>query len=227
MRAILAAIRPQYFCNILNLIKEIEIRTTAPKEWKDYLSGKTDKKPEPIEVFMYCTQDHRWFLDQCDEPNDKSWFCHDYDEGIPFIGTKKDGTFGRLARDEVSSFNGQVVAKFTLNKVEELTLIMKDGGLYFDSENYKAQSGEINEASQLDNFQLLDYLGTKLGVKGYAWHIDNLVVFDKPMELNEFKVWGIDYPTGIVDPLHDCTVYYKKKLKPLTRAPQSWCYVEV
>ena len=35
---------------------------------------------------------------------------------------------------------------------------------------------------------------------GYAWHIDNLVIFDKPKELNDFGV---------------------------KRSPQSWQFIEV
>ena len=49
MKSILISIKPRHCVNILNGDKKIEVRTTATKEWKDYLSGKTDVMPEPIE----------------------------------------------------------------------------------------------------------------------------------------------------------------------------------
>lgn len=64
----------------------------------------------------------------------------------------------------------------------------------------------------------------------FSWHISNLVIYDKPRELSEFKrvcdgncqsckyaIWqtsGWAYEPYIVD------------CKPMTRPPQSWCYVE-
>lgn len=57
----------------------------------------------------------------------------------------------------------------------------------------------------------------------YGWHISNLVIYDKPRVLNEFRQchrcpFG-DYRNCIQ---HDysCSGEYK-----LTRPPQSWCYV--
>ena len=105
--------------------------------------------------------------------------------------------------------NGKVVARFWCDKVEPTNNFYEE---------------EICSLACISKQEYFDYLGYD---DGYAIHITNLEIFDKPKELSEFKVWGIDYPTGIIDPLHDCNVYYKKKLKPLTRAPQSWCYVEI
>ena len=51
----------------------------------------------------------------------------------------------------------------------------------------------------------------------YGWHISDIKIYDEPKELGEFYTEGkseIDYKG---DWLND---------KPLTRPPQSWCYVE-
>lgn len=48
----------------------------------------------------------------------------------------------------------------------------------------------------LTSLQFIDYLGIK---NGYGWHISALQIYDKPRELSEFGI---------------------------SRAPQSWCYVE-
>ncbi|MGN1303746.1 MAG: ASCH domain-containing protein [Oscillospiraceae bacterium] len=42
----------------------------------------------------------------------------------------------------------------------------------------------------------------------YGWHISNLLIYDKPKELNEF-----------------CKIIGSSEYEPLTRPPQSWCYV--
>ena len=62
----------------------------------------------------------------------------------------------------------------------------------------------------LTDKQIIDYLGN--GVTGYAWHISNLKIYEKPKKLSDF--------TGIK------TMRYGFELRALERPPQSWCYVE-
>ena len=54
MRQILMPIKPEGVERILSGEKTLEIRKTAPKEWIDYIKGKTDEKPDPTTVFLYC-----------------------------------------------------------------------------------------------------------------------------------------------------------------------------
>lgn len=56
MKSIMMSIRPEWVAKIFRGEKEYEVRTTAPKEWKDYLAGKTNKIPDPMIVYIYCTQ---------------------------------------------------------------------------------------------------------------------------------------------------------------------------
>lgn len=56
MRAFLISIRPQWVEKILNREKIYEIRRTIPKEWKEYLEGKTSIKPAPSKWYIYCTK---------------------------------------------------------------------------------------------------------------------------------------------------------------------------
>ena len=71
----------------------------------------------------------------------------------------------------------------------------------------------------------------------YGWHISDLVVYDEPKELSKFKAICKHYDDGRCG---DCEYYdyannesYRYEecavdgLKPITRPPQSWCYVEV
>ena len=55
----------------------------------------------------------------------------------------------------------------------------------------------------LSGLTIEEILGYSNGKDIYGWHISKLVIYDKPRELSDFV----------------CR-------KPLTRPPQSWCYVE-
>lgn len=70
----------------------------------------------------------------------------------------------------------------------------------------------------------------------YGWHISDLVIYDKPKELSEFATFcnkNVNRCANCEHYLFDnddlngyrrwCGVYRRK---PLTRPPQSWCYVE-
>ena len=54
------------------------------------------------------------------------------------------------------------------------------------------------------------------GEMGYGWHITDLVIYDEPRELGDFKRW-VDRSKG--QRYHEDMLY-------LQRPPQSWCYVE-
>ena len=208
MKAILKSIRPQHVSNILNGDKIIEIDKSAPKEWKDYLSGKTDKKPEPREVYIYCTK------------------LVPYGYGCMFdeLSKKYETTFCNDGKD-LPNLTGKVVAKFTLNKVEEIYW-KQDLSNPYVSDNYNLETDtlkewELRNKSCLESEELEDYLGfddSEFKALGYAWHIDNLVIFDKPKEISEFLCFGKS--------LNYKGIKTYPNFHRLTKAPQSWCYVE-
>ena len=82
--------------------------------------------------------------------------------------------------------------------------------------------------------ELNDYLGNK---NGCAIHISNLVIFDKSKELSEFhkvgyldKIKPIKVRPNLKDAYKSFEPIYNKVIEKdykLTKAPQSWCYVEV
>lgn len=84
--------------------------------------------------------------------------------------------------------------------------------------------------------ELLEYAGNK---NLYGWHISDLVIYDKPKELSEFKPicrWMNDDFSCMYrkvgcskvkfDMNPDNTVNFATCTKRLSKAPQSWCYVE-
>ena len=91
------------------------------------------------------------------------------------------------------------MAKFTLNKVKPC---------------YEFYIVEICQLACISQDELYKYAdGWWKTDDLYAWHIDNLVIFDEPKELSEFRTCFNDF--------------YKRKPHPLMKAPQSWQFVEI
>ena len=115
----------------------------------------------PIDVYIYCTKEEELFYNT----HTQKWFV-----------AKNRKNLKRLS-------NGVVIAKFTLNKVEEIKPKIKLG-LLSTYGTYETETLVINPL--LDkcclSFEELDlYLNWNIG---YAWHIDNLEIFDKSIELD-------------------------------------------
>lgn len=190
MKAILISIKPEWVAKILNGEKTIEIRKTMPK------------CDLPVDVYIYCTKG-----------KDKLEYC-DINEGC------------WSANDGGDYYNGKVVAKFTLNKVEEIVNV--DGEELIDLPVYRmlkykdlwhaeySSGTELVEGSCLSREELHKYLNNKTG---YAIHISDLEIFDKPKELSEFKI-----PCDFKCPKLGCS--YCHKNTKLTKAPQSYCFIE-
>lgn len=113
--------------------------------------------------------------------------------------------------------DGKVVARFWCDKVEDVKFNMDYvfGGLY-NTQSYSNEKCFERDCclsqKELDNY--LNKNNNKRDKVGVAIHITKLKIFDKPKELKEFTPRYEDR----------AGVYYGY---PLTRAPQSWCYVEV
>ena len=195
MRNILISIKPEHCCNILNKDKILEIRTTCPMEWKKYLDGKTSIKPEPCKVYIYETK-AKWFKPYHNSYINKTNYL-EYE--------------GR----------GKIIAEFILNEVEKLenTILPTIPTCVYLTKT-KRYASAVEKASCLSQDKIYTYLR---GRDGYAWHIDDLITYDKPKELSEFSVYDKTYDNvgafGWVFP-------EEQKYTPLKRPPQSWCYVE-
>ena len=111
---------------------------------------------------------------------------------------------------------GKVIGEFVCDKIFPISV-------YYDNPNCKLSLKEFPYVCLTDK-QIIDYLGN--GKEGYGWHISDIVIYDKPKELGEFKkvnrkCWYADL--GLAK--RDCPECKNAECF-LKRAPQSWCYVE-
>lgn len=116
----------------------------------------------------------------------------------------KDALNGDVAawnRGKWGERKGNVIGEFICDAI--LTMSIEYSG-----PNSRVSLKEFPGACLTDK-QIIDYLGN--GVTGYAWHISNLKIYEKPKKLSDF--------TGIK------TMRDGFELRVLERPPQSWCYV--
>lgn len=176
-KSIIISIKPEWVKKILNGEKTIEIRKSMPK------------CDLPVDVYIYCTKGdinlykvfrevYMYFYMAVAEPFEdfKYYKLDEYDYSNK---GKARFNFENGFYDELyHKLNGKIVAKFTLNKVERFDVPYP---AWFYEVKDKLQ--HITNGSCLNLLSLHHYLRNN---SGYAWHIDNLEIFDKPMELSEF-----------------------------------------
>lgn len=87
--------------------------------------------------------------------------------------------------------------------------------------------------SRLSSQELMKYIG--LGGMGYGWHVSNIMMYDQPRTLYEFYHRCEKMPCEGCKHLkyqqvnsneYDYDCEYLNGRIPLSRSPQSWCYVE-
>lgn len=139
--------------------------------------------------------------------------------------TKDKPRFEQSAFSEELS-NGKVIGEFVCDRIQEIT--------YTQIYNFGRYKDVCEAETRLDFYTLDDYLKQK---NGYGWHITDLVIYDKPRELGEFKTECKEYDKD--NPYCDDCKYFVDcrgyeydesdcgcdGLKPVERPFQSWGYV--
>ena len=121
---------------------------------------------------------------------------------------------GKWVKMEVG---GTVIGEFTCDAITRVNIC---GFWDDDGEQLENQI----KGTCLTPAEVNDYLGTKAG---YGWHIVDLLIYDQPRELTEFRR---SCPNDLF--CESCAMYSNNNgicnngALPLRRPPQSWCYVE-
>ena len=182
-------------------------------KWCELIAGgkktieirKTKPKLEtPFKVYIYCTKSKKHFLQS---RSNMFFYCEDKD----FIGGHGAGAYQRL--------NGKVIGEFVCDEIECFTT---------DYRANREQTERISKQSCVSWLGMAEYEYNSHCL--YAWHISNLVIYDKPRELVEFQKPCIrDCNCGGCENAyftHDYGFEGCALEEGLTRPPQSWCYVE-
>lgn len=137
----------------------------------------------------------------------------------------KLGTYEALCkwnRENWGNKKGKVIGDFVCDRIEEIGFSPEMHGKYI------CRDQSFIEQSCVPFEHMFDYLEDGYG---YGWHISDLVIYDKPKELSEFKTKCNGVCVDTKRHIRCSRLYVDGFMcdgtKPITRAPQSWCYVEV
>jgi len=207
MKRLMISAHPEWVEKILNGEKTIEVRPWIPK-------GEL-----PLEVLIYVAK-RKPYLAYDGGCYDDAWGMSQSFYRYSLFDTKceldsRDDNFV----ENCPPLNGKVVAKFILNKAEEIIA-------FGDEEIIRKNRQILNMACltpfQLNNYLKIDEANVFTRIVGYAWHIDDLEIFDEPKKLGEFY----HYKKKLIDCGMDCPPYIDEVKVPLTKAPQKMVWVD-
>lgn len=212
------SVNPEWGCKIANGTKIMEVRKSIPK------------CDLPCKVYLYCTLPTRIYKDHYGH-NTSDQFLYRNVEGKFTVGDCSDAYDCDLLQGGI--LNGKVFGEFILKSFCEFDPLGEC------TPQWEYLVGKILEFSGLTQYELFNYLNCK---NGYGWFIRELNVYDKPKELSEFQkdLDCDDYPCNkgkyceydyydVSEGCRACGIDFDGNhciYKQLTRAPQSWCYVE-
>lgn len=138
-------------------------------------------------------------------------YCTKGKDGYEWLYRVDNNGYGKA-----QSWHGKVIGEFVCDKVYS---IKNQGSRFSVADEEESVTNEIARQSCLDYYDMVSYLGNKYG---YAWHISDLQIYDKPKELSEFKIGCKGCKER--DTYH-CKFYCYGE-RPITRPPQSWMFVK-
>lgn len=209
MKEVLISIRPEWCRLIANGKKTVEVRKTRPK------------LETPFKCYIYCTRKSVPIRDTKYKVDGKFIMYYDelaitdrYGQGKRF-----ENPYG-VIMDGETSLNGKVIGEFVCDYTEKYESVeSKIKGCV----EYQVTLQKLCEEINMSINEFCSYGNGKLL---YGWHISNLKIYDKPKDLSEFKkinreCWYADL--GLAK--RDCPECKNEECY-VSRAPQSWCYIE-
>lgn len=134
----------------------------------------------------------------------KPYLVKDYDLFEEFVGfkTTNDLTNSKSLNGLSKALNGKIVAEVEIDEVDQIWYMSYEEDNRYDC--LFSTEEELCLKSCLDHYELHNYLK---GNKGYALHLTNLKVFDRPLSFDKDYIYK-DYKTNAL----------------ITKAPQNMCY---
>lgn len=197
--AVLLSVRPKWCELIASGKKTVEIRKTRPKIETPFKCYIYCTKPKMITKYVFKPEDYPEYM----RP-EKPVFCKVPDGSSPYCS--------------VVNGNGKVIGEFVCDVIFTMSITYSDPTSRIALKEFPYTC--------LTDRQIIDYLGN--GNQGYGWHISNLVIYDKPKELNEFYLKKKCHSCKRSGYESSACIYDENCIVPaiITRPPQSWCYVQ-
>ncbi len=208
MKSVLISIQPRWCELIASGKKTIEVRKTKPK------------LETPFKVYIYCTKNKEKLIDVIHEGDEVYGFVHQGKPNFIKIPDENSTIYGMFKGGKVI---GEFICKnIDIHSIRELVI--------------KEDADSALKGTCLGKADVLKYVGYTNGTNIYAkpyvfygWRISDLVIYDKPKELSEFRTpckMG-EMPCGICDyAVHGMDGDLIGCNTSLERPPQSWCYIE-
>ena len=215
MKSIITSISP-YLCEkIASGDCKILVKKSAPKE-------------VPFKAYIYSTRPKKYYKCGAVSTSDELlWLSNgkvEMGDGFKFWA---DG-------DKYQCLNGRIIGEFICNRIEMVNAKCSNYGIdlfYHDC----LTKGCLTERDVEEYFNIPEDKDLRvMKGNGYAWHISDLKIYDKPKELSEFKTspcekpdcGGCKYRVVINTPETyeiDC---FAVNGREITRPPQSYMFVE-
>lgn len=203
-KSVMLSIRPKWCEKIARGEKTIEVRKTRPK------------LETPFKCYIYCTKAKERLIA----------ILKDGDEnyGETYHGKP---VFIKLDEGSVCDMWGKrqkVIGEFVCDRISPLHNICTDDWKRLAGGLHNIEKELVNQAC-LTEAQLHTYAG---GKNCFAWHISDLKIYDTPKELIEFHTWKKCKSCSKSGYESTACIYDENCMIPaaITKAPQSWCYVE-
>lgn len=234
MKSVLMSIKPKYCELIVSGEKTLEIRKSKPK------------LQPPFKCYVYCTKsgfsiygdEKQYVTDYSNLLNEENSKAFEKTTNLHKWNGKVIGEFVCDKIDEIHISTELMYEKEVTGFSERTLNILNQSCLSYD------------EIIKYSGFTLDNYNAQKEYL--YGWHISDLIIYDKPKELSEFMVIdkgmlkectyriraynNPDCTNGaLLKGTYVCNNSFEPDFcrgqcgiatKPLTRPPQSWCYVD-
>lgn len=217
MKTVMLSIHPKWCELIANEKKTIEIRKTKPN------------LDTPFKCYIYCTKQGRPLVYGSPAP---SYTEDNIVQTYGYSPKEADRIWGNL--------QGKVIGEFTCRFIDEYKFDWCDHpeiGLCDDGGDnwYEIDDGDLLKA-RMSEFELKAY-GKRKDL--FGWHISDLTIYESPLNLSDWRTPDrfsdcnkCDSTKWLRCPVRDSVeadyrmASCRKPGEPITKPPQSWCYVE-
>lgn len=203
MKAILITIKPQHLCNILNGTKTLEIRKN--KALYNAIKKMIAEKGKAT-IYVVCSKGGKTLI--------KKGLVNEWQLISEYIPPQ-------------CRLNGKVLCKWECDRVEHFD--------FCECDKYENNVKLYNECVKKDNelckkaciscVKMVEYLHPKH--TGYAIPIQNLVVFDKSLEITMLRKVGFKDCKGFDENGNHISIFERLRKYSLSSAPQNFAYCEV